>query len=269
MLEEILNVCRADRPLTHCITNYVTANDCANLLLAAGASPIMADDPMEAHEIARTAHALLLNLGTPNPNKLSAMLSAGKAANQAGKPVVFDPVGAGVSLFRQDASHRLLNEVSVSVIRANASEVQSLLQPVCACRGVDVDEGLISASDHLERAKTLALRTRSVVLLTGETDLVTDGVTSYRVSGGNAIMKSVTGGGCQLSALTAAFCGVLKNNPLQAALASSCAMRLCAEIACARMTSADGNASCRNYVIDAMYRLTGLQLKKGAHYEII
>ena len=100
MLKEMLENVRRKRPLVHCITNYVTANDCANLLLAAGASPIMADDPMEAEEIVSSAAALVINLGTPNPRKLSAMHQAGKRANELGIPVVFDPVGTAASSWR-------------------------------------------------------------------------------------------------------------------------------------------------------------------------
>ena len=92
---------RETSPLVHCISNLVSANDCANIVLAAGASPIMADDPEEVEEITALSRALCLSLGTPNPRKAEAMVKAGRTAARLGLPVVFDPVGVGASQFRQ------------------------------------------------------------------------------------------------------------------------------------------------------------------------
>ena len=116
MLSEIIERNRSTGPLVHCISNYVTANDCVNLLLASGASGIMADDADEVEEITAMCQALVLNLGTPNPRRLEAMLKAGKAANRLGHPVVFDPVGVGGSTLRREAAARLLKSVRFSVI---------------------------------------------------------------------------------------------------------------------------------------------------------
>ena len=123
MLGEMLQNVRENRPLVHCITNYVTANDCANLLLACGGSAIMADEMEEAEEVTSLCGGLVLNLGTPNPRKVEAMLRAGREANRMGRPVVFDPVGVGCSAFRREAGSRILEQVQLSVIRGNASEI--------------------------------------------------------------------------------------------------------------------------------------------------
>ena len=113
MLGEMLQNVRENRPLVHCITNYVTANDCANLLLACGGSAIMADEMEEAEEVTSLCGGLVLNLGTPNPRKVEAMLRAGREANRMGRPVVFDPVGVGCSAFRREASSRILEQVQM------------------------------------------------------------------------------------------------------------------------------------------------------------
>ena len=267
MLDEIVRRNREKSPLVHCITNYVTANDCANLLLASGASPIMADDPEEAAQITSMCDALVLNMGTPNPRKLEAMLRAGQAANRLGRPVVLDPVGVGGSELRKTAAQRLLERVRIAVIRGNASEIRTLVQGTSAHRGVDTDAGG-SIEMSCELARQLAENVGAAVVLTGETDVVTDGRTVFRVRNGHPMMRSVTGAGCQLSSLTGAFAAACPENTLYAALAAVCAMGLCGEIAHRRLSPMDGNASYRNYLIDAMYNLTPEALEKGANYEI-
>ena len=127
MLGEILTHTRAERPLVHCITNYVTANDCANILLACGASPIMAEDPDEAAEIVAQCSGLVLNMGTPNPRKLQAMKLAGWEANRLGLPVILDPVGVGSSTLRRDAVRSMLKDLRFAAIRGNASEISALI----------------------------------------------------------------------------------------------------------------------------------------------
>ena len=267
MLAEILRRNRKVSPLVHCITNYVTINDCANLLLASGASPIMADDPEEAAEITAMCGALVLNLGTPNPRKLEAMLRAGQEANRLGRPVVLDPVGVGGSELRKTAAKRLLERVRIAVIRGNASEIRTLVQGTAAHRGVDTDESS-SFEASFRLAGQLAESVGAAVVLTGDADVVTDGRTTFRVRNGHPMMRSVTGAGCQLSSLTGAFAAACPENTLHAALAATCAMGLCGEIAHRRLSPMDGNASYRNYIIDAMYNLTPEELERGAKYEV-
>lgn len=263
MLAEFLNRVREEGPMVHCITNYVTANDCANMLLACGGSAIMADDPEEAAEIAALSDALVLNLGTPNPRRIEAMRLAGKQANRKGRPVVLDPVGAGCSELRDGAALRLLEEVQFAAIRGNASEIAFLDRGRRAKHGVEAEE-VENACDH---ARRLAELRRTVVVVTGGRDIVTDGGKLYFVDNGHAMMRSVTGAGCMLSALTGAFLGANAQDKLHAALAAVCAMGVCGEIAHERLGILDGNASYRNYIIDAMFNLTGEQLEGGAKYE--
>lgn len=267
MLGEILSQNRLRSPLVHCMTNYVSANDCANLLLACGASPIMADDLEEVAEVTAMCDGLVLNMGTPNPRKIEAMLRAGQEANRLGHPAVLDPVGVGSSAIRQDGARRLLEQVRFAAIRGNASEIATLVSGTAAHRGVDAD-GDSSAINAERNALQLAKQTGAVVIVTGDTDIVTDGSTCYRVINGHPMMRLVTGAGCQLSALIGAYVTANPERPLEAALAAVCAMGLCGEIAHSRLSSLDGNASYRNYIIDAICHLTPAALEKGARYEI-
>src|SRR5699024_3539939 len=136
MFAPLLQNLRDRRPLVHVITNYVTANDCANLLLACGASPIMADDPDEAPEITAHAAGLVLNLGTLHRGTIPAMVACGKTANARGIPVVLDPVGAGASRLRTETALQLLREVRLTVIRGNLSEMEALARGHGGAHGV-------------------------------------------------------------------------------------------------------------------------------------
>ncbi len=282
MLAEILCRTRERHPLIHCITNTVTANDCANLLLGCGASPIMADDPGEAAEITSMCDGLVLNLGTPNPRRLEALGIAGKTADALGHPVVLDPVGVGGSVMRRTAARELLDTVRFSVIRGNATEIGTLAgmlpQAIFGTasvggesgtwRGVDADAGTLSTENLVGLAEALAKTTGAVVLLTGVTDIVTDGATTYLVKNGHPMMRDVTGTGCQLSALVGAYVAANPDSVLTATLAAVCAMGLCGERAHARLRSEDGNATYRKYILDALYNLKPDELEKGARYEI-
>ena len=267
MLCEIITQNRRRKPLIHCITNHVTANDCANILLACGGSAIMADDPDEVAEVTAMCDGLVLNMGTPSPRKIEALLRAGKEANKLGHPVILDPVGVGSSLMRREAGLRLLEQVRFAAIRANATEIATLVHGTAAHRGVDADMEEAAMDSVEENANRLSLKTGAVIVVTGDTDIVTDGKMLFRVHNGHPMMKTVTGSGCQLSSLLGAYVTANPQKPLQAALAAVCAMGLSGEIAHARLIPLDGNASYRNYIIDAIYNLTPEELEKGAKYE--
>lgn len=272
MFGEMLKNVRASCPLIHNITNYVTVNDCANVVLACGASPIMADDREEVAEISSLCAGLNLNIGTLNSRTIDSMLLAGKRANELGHPVVLDPVGAGASKLRTETALRLLNEVRFTVIRGNVSEIKVLASGSGSTKGVDADLADRVTEENLDEmlafAKSFAAKTGAVVAITGAIDLVTDGKTACCIRNGHPMMSSVTGTGCQLSAMTAAFVTANPAQPLEATAAAVCAMGLAGEIAHGRLTKLDGNASYRNYIIDAIYNMTPEMLEKGARYEM-
>ena len=266
MRDSIIERVRLVKPRVHCITNYVTANDCANILLACGASPIMADCPEESAEITSLCGALVINLGTPNPQRLEAMLISGKKANELGIPVVFDPVGAGASRFRNDFALKLLREVRLSIIRGNLSEIRSLAGASSNKHGVDTTDIISDASiqSAAELAGKLSLKTGAVTAITGETDVVADSYSAYCIHNGNPIMSSITGCGCMLSALMGAFSAVT-DDILKAATEAVTAMDVCGQTAAEQLLPHEGNASCRNRLIDAVYLLNTDTLTSSAN----
>ena len=272
MFEQILENVRRKCPRIHNITNYVTANDCANMLLACGGSPVMADEWEEAVEITAICDGLNINTGTLSQRTIPTMFATGKRANQLGHPVVLDPVGVGASTLRTDTVFRLLKEVRFTALRGNISEIKTLACGSGATKGVDADAADRVTEENLERALTFirdfAQRSGAVIAATGAIDIVTDGEQAFIIRNGRPEMSAITGTGCQLSALTAAFVTANPDCPLKAAAAAVCAMGLCGEIAYQRMTELDGNSSYRNYMIDAMYRLKPAELEKGARYEV-
>ncbi len=272
MLKDMIQNVKATCPLVHNITNYVTVNDCANILLACGGSPIMADDLDEVEEITSICGGLNINIGTLNSRTIPAMLRAGKKANELGHPVVLDPVGAGASALRTQTAKELLKEVKFSVIRGNISEIKTLALGEGTTRGVDADISDSVTMETLEPAilfaKTFAKKTSAVIAITGAIDIVTDGEIAYCIFNGNPMMSNITGTGCQLSALITAYVTANKDTPLKATVAAIVAMGVCGEIAHKRLSAEDGNATYRNYIIDAIYNLNGEELERCAKYEI-
>ena len=258
---------RAQHPLLHCISNIVSANDCANLALAIGASPIMAQAPQEMADIAALASAVVLNTGTPDEAKFTAARIAGATANRRSIPVVLDPVGVGASQFRRDIAAEVLREVPVTVLRCNASELQALSGLAQVSRGVDAGKTLPPEALR-PLAEQFAAQHHCVAAVTGAEDIVTDGKTTHILRNGTPLLRRVTGAGCMLSVLTAAFVGANPDRPLAAAAAAVCAMGLCGETAAARLTGEEGTGTLRMYLMDAVSNLTGEQLDQGANDEL-
>ena len=273
MTGKILKAVRARTPLVHCITNYVTVNDCANALIACGGAPIMADDLGEAAEITAICSGLVINIGTLNKNTIPAMFAAGKRANELNHSVLLDPVGAGASALRTDTAKRLIDEVRFSVIRGNVSEIKALAVGGSGARGVDADIADAvtddSVSGIVSLARDFSRRTGAVTAITGATDIVSDGEKTYVIKNGHPMMAKITGSGCMLSAVTGAFIAANPSELLDAAAAAVIAMGLCGELAFDRSEkTAAGNSTYRNLLIDALSSLDAEVLNGGAKYEI-
>jgi hydroxyethylthiazole kinase len=272
MLKEKLENVRQKSPLIHNITNYVTVNDCANILLACGASPIMADDMGEVEEITTICGGLNINIGTLNQNTIPAMLLAGKKANELNHPVILDPVGAGASKLRTDTACRLLEEVKFTVIRGNISEIRTLVNGTGNTKGVDADVTDFVTEENLDKtiefAKAFAVKIDTIIAITGAIDIVTDGNKAYVIRNGHMMMSKISGTGCMLTAMTAAYLVANIDSPLEATATSLCAMGLCGERALERLSKNDGNATYRDYIIDEIFNLDGDTLESGAYYEI-
>lgn len=266
-----LQAVREKAPLVQCITNMVTVNDCANVLLAAGASATMAHHPLEVAEAVAGVQALVLNLGAVGDRE--AMYIAGREANRLGVPVVFDPVAAGFTGLRRETARKLLEEIRFAVIRGNASEILALAEDREGGSGVDVaaadtvtESGLPRAA---ELAQTLSCRTGAVVVLSGAVDVVADGRQALFLRNGSPTMARITGSGCMLSALTGAFCGACPDKPFEAAATAAASIALAGERAEElRLQKGTGNATFRIDLIDSVFNLTVERLIQGVRYEI-
>ncbi len=271
-MKRYLENVRSRMPLIHNITNYVTVNDCANILLACGASPIMADDQNEVEEITGICGGLNINIGTLNSRTIESMLKAGKKANQLGHPVVLDPVGAGASRLRTETAFRIMQNIKLDVVRGNISEIKALAGCASTTQGVDANIADKITEDNLDEtvrfAKAFAEKMAVVVAITGAIDIVCNRQTVYVIRNGHPMMAAITGSGCQLSAMIAAYITANPQSVLKATAAAVCAMGLAGECAFSRMSNLDGNSSYRNYIIDSIYNMTPEQLDKGAKYEV-
>ncbi|MBS1435006.1 MAG: hydroxyethylthiazole kinase [Oscillospiraceae bacterium] len=272
MLKTMLENVRAKSPLVHNITNYVTVNDVANVLLAAGGSPIMSDDADDVEDITSICGGLNINIGTLNKNTIPSMFLAGKKANAFGHIVLLDPVGAGASRLRTDTANRLMQEVRFDAVRGNISEIKTLCTGSGSTKGVDADavDAVTEANldDGVQLVKTFAAQTGCIIAVTGAIDLVSDGARCWCIRNGRAEMSRITGTGCQLSALMTAFLVANPDRKLDAAAAAVCMMGLAGEIGWANMQPGDGNSTYRNRIIDAIFNMTGDALEEGAKYEL-
>lgn len=262
---ELLNRLKNKKPLIHNITNYVTVNDCANILLAIGASPIMADDLKESADITSIASALVINIGTLNERTIESMIASGKKANELNIPVVLDPVGAGASSFRNETTKRILEEIKISVLRGNMSEIKFIAGLESETKGVDASESdLKSDSDEgIRVANSLAKRFNCTVAITGVCDIVSDGEKSVTIENGTKMLSNVTGTGCMTTALVGGYLGACetKEDLFIAAISGIVSMGICGEIAEERAGSI-GLGSFHMAIIDAVSNLDEEDLLK-------
>lgn len=248
MTADILKNVREKRPIVHCITNYVTAADCANILLTAGASPIMADDPEEAAEVTSIADSLMLNTGTLSKERLRAMLLSGSCARERNIPILLDPVGAGVSAFRTGAVNSIISQVKPDVIRLNLSELCSISLSTKNYSGIDshCEEDI---EETIDLAGEYALKTGAVIGVSGEIDVVTDGTRTALIKGGHEMQRKITGSGCMLSCTASAFCAANTEDLFNAAVSAFGLFSACGKAA---YTDGIGTASYKNNFFDAM-----------------
>jgi Hydroxyethylthiazole kinase, sugar kinase family len=272
MLGKYLENVRKNSPLVHNITNYVTVNDVANVLLASGGSPIMSDEPDDVEDITAICGGLNINIGTLNKRSIEGMFKAGRKAAELGHVLLLDPVGAGASALRTDTAVKLMDEIKFSCIRGNISEIKTLALGSGTTKGVDADVADAVTDETLDSAvkfvKDFAKKAGAVVAITGAIDLVSDGDRCFVIRNGRPEMGKITGTGCQLSGLTTAFLVANPDNLLEAAAAAVCTMGLAGEIGWSYMQEGDGNSTYRNRIIDAIYNMDAETLDKGAKYEI-
>ena len=244
-----LRALREGKPLVHQITNYVVMNETANATLALGALPVMAHAGQEVEEMTHLASALVLNIGTLSEHWVEAMLLAGGSANARQIPVVFDPVGAGATVYRTETAHRILGLVDVTVLRGNAGEVATLVGAQAEVRGVEsMSTGLEPAALALEAARQLGV----IASVTGAVDHVSDGERVLAVSNGHELLSTVTGTGCMSTAITGCFLAAKPGEPLEAAAEALAAFGVAAEDAA---DGAGGPGTFHARLYDALYAL--------------
>jgi len=258
---ENLKRIRENKPLIHNITNFVVMNYTANVLLAIGASPVMAHAQEEVEEMASISQAVVLNIGTLTPDWVDSMIKAGWKANRMNIPVILDPVGSGATNLRNESVRRLINELSISVIRGNASEVLSIATRGARTKGVDSIHSVDEASDA---ALKLASELGITLAITGEVDLITDGKRILRVHNGHPMMGLVTGTGCAATAVIGAFLAV-DDDPLTASATALAYFGLSGEMAAG---TSHGPGSFMISTLDSLYNIAPDALKEGAKIKI-
>ena len=257
----LLERVRRTRPLVHCVSNIVSAGDCANLALAVGASPIMAQAPQEMGAIAAVSDAAVLNTGTPEEEKFRACLLRGQAAARLGQPVILDPVGVGASPWRLAWAERLLEGFTPALLRVNPGEAEALLHMESQAQGVDSPAALDPARQG-KLALRLAQTLKTSVLISGPEDFASDGAALWRVSGGSPLMTRVTGTGCMLSVLCGVFAAV-EPDILTAAVAAAAFWKACSRRAEA-LAGHRGPGSFHAALLDAAGTLTAADCIEGA-----
>ena len=269
MLGKYLDEVRKKTPLVHNITNYVTVNDVANILLACGGSPIMSDEPADVEDITTICGGLNINIGTLNKRSIKGMKKAGRRAQELGHVILLDPVGAGASALRTNTAAELMDKIRFTVIRGNISE---LSLGSGTTKGVDADIADAVTEENLADAirfvKEFASKTGAVVAVTGAIDLVADAERCFVIRNGRPEMGRITGTGCQLSGMMTAFVAASPGSALEAAAAAVCAMGLAGEIGFTHLAEYEGNSTYRNRIIDAIYHMDGACLDEGAKFEV-
>lgn len=273
MFEKMIENVRNQVPLIHCITNYVTVNDVANALLACGGSPIMADDVSDAVDITAICGGLNINLGTLNERTVLAMQKAGKRANSLGHFTILDPVGAGASQMRTETTFALMKEIKFSVIRGNISEIKTIYYGFGSTQGVDADSKDAVTEENLEEmvqfAQSLSEKIGSVIVITGAIDIVAGSRQAFVIRNGHSMLSKITGSGCMLTALIAAFCTANPDRILEASAAAVSVMGYAGELAEKKVRLTEtGTGSFRTFLIDALSNMQDQNWKEGAKIEV-
>ena len=252
-----LNEIKARKPMVHQITNFVTMQDCANITVAVGASPIMAYFEEEVEEIVSISDCLVLNTGTPEPKRIKASINAGKKANELSIPIVLDPVGMSISRFRKDSHRLLINEVKPSIIKGNVSEIKSLVGlTLNENKGVDSEDIFEESIKEkiMEKAKELKL----VIAVTGKVDFITDGKRCCEIKRGSKMLSTISGSGCMTSSVTGSFCGIL-NDYFLGAVFGILTMNFAGEMAEKALSFPDGAGMFKVRLFDYVYNMNSIK----------
>jgi hydroxyethylthiazole kinase len=245
-----LELVRRNKPLVHHITNWVTIYDCAQVVKSLGASPVMAHAPEEAADMAGIASALVLNIGTLTVDIIESMKIAGRAANGRGIPIVLDVCGAGATSFRDEKCFDLLDNICISIVKGNASEIARVAGRNVRTKGVDATE---VGADLTDIAVSLAKKKNCTVVITGKEDIVTDSASLFTVRNGDEMMSHVVGTGCMATSVIGTFAGASPGALASAAAAGLSCYEIAAEVA---VKKSGGPASFKYHLLDSLFHLT-------------
>lgn len=277
-IDETLTQIKTKNPLTHCITNSVTINDCANAVLAIGGSPFMAEDAEELEEVVTIADVLVINIGKLSKEQINSMNISAKVANDTNTPIVLDPVGVGVTQLRNKTTLDLINNYKITAIRGNISEIKAIAKLIGvidennAAKGVDVNVDDMITEENLqangEIIKEVALKLDTTILASGPIDILSDGETTIAIDNGDDMMPLITGSGCMLSSIVGSCVG--GSGPLEGSLVAILAMNLAGEKARAKVDEKDeGTGSFRAYLIDYLYKTNADSLVNESNIKIL
>lgn len=277
-IDETLTQVRQKNPLTHCITNSVTINDCANAVLAIGGSPFMAEDAEEMEEVVTIADALVLNIGKLSKDQVEAMKISAETANKTDTPIILDPVGVGVTELRNRTTLDLINNYQMTAIRGNISEIKAIakltgvIDENNTAKGVDVNiDDIITDENLADNGKIiaeLANKLKATILASGPIDILSDGETTIAIDNGDDMMPQITGSGCMLSSIVGSCIGA--STPLEGSLVAILTMNIAGEKARAKVEKNDeGTGSFRAYLIDYLYKTTSESLINESNIKIL
>ena len=277
-INETLSQIKEKNPLTHCITNSVTINDCANAVLAIGGSPFMAEDAEELEEVVTIADALVINIGKLSKEQINSMNVSAKVANETDTPIILDPVGVGVTELRNKTTMDLINNYNMAAIRGNITEIKSIAKLVGVidenntAKGVDVNIDDIITEENLsangEIIRELAEKLDTTILASGPIDILSDGKTTIAIDNGDDMMPLITGSGCMLSSIVGSCVG--GSTPLEGSLVAILAMNIAGEKARAKVDEKDeGTGSFRAYLIDYLYKTNAESLINESNIRIL
>ena len=277
-IDETLKDIREKNALTHCITNSVTINDCANAVLAIGGSPFMAEDAEELEEVVTIADVLVINIGKLSKEQIESMHISSKTANKTNTPIILDPVGVGVTELRNKTTMDLINDYDIAAIRGNITEIKAIaklagvLDESNTAKGVDVNIDDIITEENLkdngELICELASKLNTTILASGPIDILSDGNLTVAIDNGDDMMPLITGSGCMLSSIVGSCIG--GSNPFDGSLVAILAMNIAVERARAKVDEKDeGTGSFRTYLIDYLYKTDSETLTEKANIKIL
>lgn len=267
MNEIVSGICRITEqvkksaPLIHCITNPISINDCANAVLSVGAKPIMAQHPDEVCEITSVSNAFAANLGNITDTRLQSIQLSGKTAKRHRIPQIIDVVGVCCSHLRLDFAQEYIQEIRPDIIKGNISEIRALTGEDYAANSIDASQKDMKLEENISVVKRLSAKTGAVVLASGKTDIISDGNEVFLLHNGCEMLPLITGTGCMLNALTAAY--LSGGNSLSAALAGASVLGIVGELS----SSAPGTGSFRVALMDNLYTMDSAVIRERIRFE--